>query len=238
MNISDKSLQEPKRILAFLESFRASLIRIGIVVFGFSIGGYCVAEPILKYVQQITGVKLVAFGIPEAFFSFLLLGLGIGVFASIPYILYAVLAALPPLFPSFSRKSMIGYWFASILFFYAGMLFCLTVSLPYGAQFLLGYESERLEALISVKKFVSFCLAFLFGFGIIFELPIAMTLLGRIGLVKAQFLASHRRYAVLAAAIIAAILTPTPDALNMILMGLPLYLLFEIGLIGLRLGRK
>ena len=179
MNFSDKLTRNPERILAFFESFRNSLVRIGIVVLVFSVCGYYVSEPILKYVQRITGVKLVAFGIPETFFAFLILALGVGIFVSIPYILYAVLAGLPPLFPAFTRKMMIGFWLSSIVLFYTGALFCLTISLPYGAQFLLSYENAQIEALISVKKFVSFCLLFIFGFGIIFELPLAMVLLGK-----------------------------------------------------------
>jgi sec-independent protein translocase protein TatC len=238
MIFSDKLSRNPERTLAFFETLRSALIRTGIVVLAFSVVGYYLSEPILKYVQRITGVKLVAFGIPESFFAFLILALGFGVFVSIPYILYAVLAGLPPLFPSFTRNIMLGFWLSAIVLFYTGTLFCLTISLPYGAQFLLSYENAQLEALISVKKFVSFCLLFIFGFGIIFELPLTMVLLGKIGLVKVQTLAAHRRYAILAVAIIAAVVTPTPDVFNMSLMGLPLYLLFEIGLIGMRLGKN
>jgi sec-independent protein translocase protein TatC len=94
-----------------------------------------------------------------------------------------------------------------------------------------------LEAIISVRKFAAFCLLFLFGFGIIFEMPLAMILLGRIGLLKHHTLARNRRYAILALTIISAILTPTPDAFNLAMMAVPLYLLFEIGLIGMRLGK-
>jgi sec-independent protein translocase protein TatC len=238
MNLSDKLTRNPERTLAFFESLRKALIRTGIVVLTASVGGYFLSEPILKYVQRITGVKLVAFGIPESFFAFLILALGVGVFASIPFILYAVLAGLPPLFPAFTRNIMFAYWLSAIVLFYTGTLFCLTISLPYGARFLLSYENAQLEALISVKKFVSFSLLFIFGFGIIFELPLTMVLLGKIGLLKVQTLAAHRRYAILAVAIMAALLTPTPDIFNMTLMGLPLYLLFEIGLIGMRLGKK
>lgn len=238
MNISGKLSRNPERTLAFFESVRNALIRIGVVVLLFSVGGYYLSEPILKYVQRMTGVKLVAFGIPESFFAFLILALGFGVFVSIPYILYAVLAGLPPLFPAFTRKTMTGFWLSAMVLFYTGTLFCLTISLPYGAQFLLGYENAQLQALISVKKFVSFTLLFIFGFGIIFELPLTMVLLGKIGLVNVKTLAAHRRYAILAVAVIAAVLTPTPDVFNMSLMGLPLYLLFEIGLIGMRLGKK
>ena len=166
------------RVYRALKSLRTSLIRIGWVVVLLSIAGYYLAEPVLRYLRDLTAVKLAAFGIPETFFTLLVLALAIGVFLSFPYILYAVLAGIRPLFPAFSAGMMRGFWLASVVLFYAGVLFCLRLSLPYGVEFLLEFEGPHIEALISVEKFVSFCLVFVFGFGILFELPLAMILLG------------------------------------------------------------
>lgn len=204
----------------------------------FSVGGYLAAGTIVRFLQRLTGVKLVAYGIPETFFTFLTLALGAGLFASIPYLLYSILSPLPTLFSTFRRKTMFAFWVASILLFYTGAAFCVLVSLPYGVQFLLSYETRNITALISVKKFVSFCLLVVFGFGLIFELPLSMMLLGRIGVVSAPLLSRYRRYAILAISIVAAVLTPTPDVFNMALMGIPLYLLFELGLLGMRLWKQ
>jgi len=149
-----------------------------------------------------------------------------------------VLAILPSRFPILSRKVLLGFWAASVLLFALGVIFCLQVSLPYGIQFLLSFENSKIAALISVKKFVSFCLLLLFGFGLIFELPLAMMLLARIGIVDRKKLSGYRRYAILAIVVVAAVLTPTPDILNLLLMAVPLYLLFEIGLLGMRFWKK
>jgi sec-independent protein translocase protein TatC len=156
----------------------------------------------------------------------------------VPFIFYRILSELAFLFSSFSRRMLLAFWVSSILLFIAGAVFCLGVTLPYGARFLLSFKTPYLEPVISVKKFVSFCFLFVFGFGCIFELPLAMILLARLGLVQARVLARHRRYAILGISVISAILTPTPDIFNMALMGLPLYLLYEIGLIGMRIWGK
>lgn len=230
--------RDPQKAFAFLEGFRNALIRTGCMAGVFSIGGYLAAGSIVRFLQRLTGVKLVAYGLPETFFTFLTLALGVGLLASVPYLLYAVLSPLPALFPSFSRRVMIAFWLASIMLFYTGAAFSLLISLPYGVAFLLSFETKNILALISVKKFVSFCLLVVFGFGTIFELPLSMMLLGRIGLVSAATLSRYRRYAVLAISIVAAVLTPTPDIFNMALMGVPLYLLFEIGLLGMRLWKQ
>jgi len=85
--------------------------------------------------------------------------------------------------------------------------------------------------MISVEKYVSFCTAFIFGFGLTFELPLILALLSYIKVVNAAFLTRNRRYAILLIAIVSAVVTPTPDVFNMALMGGPLYILFEIGVI-------
>jgi sec-independent protein translocase protein TatC len=85
--------------------------------------------------------------------------------------------------------------------------------------------------MISVGKYISFCAVFIFGFGLTFELPLILALLSYIKVINAAFLTRNRRYAILLIAIIAAVVTPTPDVFNMALMGGPLYILFEIGVI-------
>jgi sec-independent protein translocase protein TatC len=226
------------RVFLFLRSLRAAGIRIGALVLVCSIAGYYLAEPILRRLSTITGVKLAAYGIPETFFTFLSLALAFGLFTSMPYLLFAVLSGIQPLFPAFSRRMMIGFWCASVALFYAGVFFCLNVSLPFGVKFLLEFEGPNIEALISVRKFTAFSLLFIFGFGIMFEMPLAMILAGRVGFVRYPTLAKNRRYAILAITIISAMLTPTPDAFNLGMMAVPLYILFEAGLIGMRLYAK
>jgi sec-independent protein translocase protein TatC len=222
------------RVFNILQSLRRSFIRIGGVVLICSVAGYYLAEPVLRHLRDLTGVTLAAYGIPETFFTFLTLALAIGVFASFPYILYAVLAGIQPLFPGFSIRMLRGFWLASVVLFYAGVLFCVNLTLPYGVAFLLEFEGPYIEAIISVQKFAGFCLVFIFAFGILFELPLAMILLGRIGVVQRQTLARNRRYAILLITIISAVITPTPDAFNLAMMAVPLYLLFEVGLAGMR----
>ncbi len=226
------------KVYRTLAALRRSFIRIGAVVLVSAAAGYFLAEPMLRHLQQRTGVSLAAYGIPETFFTFLNLALAFGIFVSMPYILYAILAGVQPLFPALTRRMVRGFWLASVLLFYTGVMFCLNISLPYGVAFLLEFQGPHIEAIISVRKFAAFCLLFLFGFGIIFELPLAMILSGRLGLVSYQALACNRRYAILAITILSAMLTPTPDAFNLALMAVPLYMLFELGLIGMRLGRK
>jgi len=227
-----------KRIVVLFDALRKVLIQSGIVIVLFAVVGYFFSLQILMFLRTRTGVMLAAFGIPETFIALLTLSLAAGLIAGVPFIFYRILSELAFLFTSFSRRMLLGFWVSAIVLFIGGAAFCLLVTLPYGVRFLLSFKAPYLEPVISVKKFVSFCSFFVFGFGLIFELPLAMILLARLGLVQAPMLARKRRYAIFGISVISAVLTPTPDIFNMALMGVPLYLLYEIGLVGMRIWGK
>jgi sec-independent protein translocase protein TatC len=152
-------------------------------------------------------------------------------FFSIPVIFYQVWRSFSALFLTRGLKSTYLIPLVAIFLFYVGATFCYFVTLPFGIRFLLGYQSAHIKPMISVGKYVSFCWGFIFAFGLIFELPLVLALLSYLKVVNVAFLTRNRRYAILLIAILSAVLTPTPDFFNMTLMGGPLYLLFEIGII-------
>ena len=227
-----------QRTILMAEDFRRVIMHTLLITCIFAIGGYYFAEPLIGYLQHMSGAKLVAYGLPDTVFAFLKIAFAVGATVGMPYTFYRLLAILPPHFPALSRKALLGFWSASVLLFWMGMAFCLMLTLPYGIQFLLSFERPEIVGLISVKNFVSFCLWMVFGFGLAFELPLAMIMLARIGIVDVKTLGGWRRYAILAISVVSAVMTPTPDIFNMLLMDVPLYLLFEIGLLGMRLWGK
>jgi sec-independent protein translocase protein TatC len=125
--------------------------------------------------------------------------------------------------------------FFTTVLFYLGAGFCYFITLPYGVKFLLGFQSDQLKAVIAISKFVNFVTIFILAFGVIFELPIFMVFAAKVGICSRQTFEKHRRYAVLIISIMAALLTPTPDVVNMLLMGGPLYLLYEVGILILKM---
>jgi len=228
-----------KEIFQALSRLRKALLQIiltvvlvGVILFPFS-------KRVLRHLQQTTlKTELVAFSLPEPFLSLLKLTLYGSLFFSLPFLFYQIWKAFFPLFHFQGRKSFIPLFLLSLFLFYLGALFCYFVTLPFGVQFLLGYQSEKIQPMISAGKFVSFCTAFIFGFGLTFELPLVLALLASINVIRASFLTRNRRYAILLIAILSAVITPTPDIFNMSLMGGPLYLLFEIGIILVKIIEK
>jgi len=219
-------------IFQALSSLRKGLLQIGIVVVLSGIILFPVSKELLAYICRRTlDTNLVAYSIPEAFFSLLKLTLYTSLFSSIPMIFYHIWKAFVPLFRAKGLRSANGLLFASLFLFYLGAFFCFFVALPNGVKFLLGYQSAHIQPMISAGRYVSFCAVFIFGFGLTFELPLILALLSYLRLVSAAFLTRNRKYAILLIAVTAAIVTPTPDVFNMSLMGVPMYLLFEIGVI-------
>jgi sec-independent protein translocase protein TatC len=126
----------------------------------------------------------------------------------------------------------------STFFFIAGALFGYLLVFPIGFKFFLSFATDTIRPMPSMKEYLSFSISFLLAFGIVFELPILLTFLARIGVVSAGFLSKNRKYAILLIFIVAAILTP-PDVVSQTLMALPLMFLYEIGIIGARIfGKK
>ena len=99
--------KDPQGIILFLESLRKLLIGISIVVLSLTLIGLYFASRILGYLKNITGVNLAAFGVPDTFLAFVAIALVFGLFAAVPYIAFAILSTVPPLFPSFSSRPFI-----------------------------------------------------------------------------------------------------------------------------------
>lgn len=118
--------------------------------------------------------------------------------------------------------------------FLGGAAFGYFVVFPPAFRFLISYSSEFLDPMPAVSEYFSLALRLLLAFGVIFEIPVFMVFLAKLGIVDAPFLAKNRKYALLLAFIIAAIVTPTPDVVNQLLMAGPLVVLYEISIIAVR----
>jgi sec-independent protein translocase protein TatC len=192
------------------------------------------ARPITKL-----GYKLVFTAPAEAFWVQMKVGLIVGLFIASPGILWQVWAFIAPGLHEHEKKYAGPFVVIGSLLFILGGAFSLFVVTPYAIAFLLSYARESLTPMITLENHIDFLLKFTLAFGLVFELPLAITLLARMGLVTAKQLAKNRKYAILGAFIAGAVLTPTPDAFNQALMAGPLIILYEVGILSARLfGRR
>ena len=137
------------------------------------------------------------------------------------------------------RRVLFPFILLSVFCFLFGAAFAYWVVFPPAFRFLTSYQGEGLKVMPAVREYFSLCLRLIIAFGVVFELPVAMVFAAKTGVVDAKKLAAGRKYALLAAFIIAAVVTPTPDVVNQLLMAGPLVVLYEIGIVAVRLlGRK
>jgi len=197
------------------------------------------AAPYVYATYLPSPTKLIFTAPAEAFWTSMKISFVAGIFIALPFILAQIwLFVSPGLLPR-ERRYALPFVVSATAMFVLGAMFCQYLILPYALRFLLSYQTAELTPMISVEKYIDFCSKFLLAFGLIFELPLIITLLSKIGIVTPQFLAKNRKYAVLIAFIAAAILTPTPDMFNQVLMAAPIIVLYEVGIIMARIfGRK
>lgn len=223
-------------LIVFLAELRKSIRTLGLSLFLVTLAIFFLSSEMLHYVQQHLSEKLYFFSVAGPFLAHVKLSLFVALFLMMPWILTILWRAMGKPF-KVSGLSLFLFIFFTCLLFYAGTLFCYFVTLPFGIKFLLGFGSEELKPVISVSQFVNFVTLFILAFGAIFELPIFMVFMARVGVCPRSFFERNRRYAMLLIAIAASLLTPTPDIVNMLLMGGPLYLLYEAGILILMIMR-
>jgi len=193
-------------------------------------------RPLISVMQ--TGDKLIFTGLPEAFFTYLKVALLSGIILATPVIFYQFWMFVAPGLYKKEKQHMIPIVFLSTFFFVGGSFFGYFIVFPYGFKFFLGFASEIIQPLPSMREYLSFASKLLLAFGLVFELPLIITFLARLGMVSVSFLKKNRKYALLLFFAGAAILTP-PDVVTQVMMALPLIVLYEISIIGARIfGKK
>lgn len=153
----------------------------------------------------------------------------VAVVITIPYLLYQLWAFVAPGLYRRERKTVLPLLVSSTILFYLGMAFAYRVVFPIAFSFFTAYAPEGVRVMTDIHAYLSFVLRMFFAFGVAFELPIAIILLSRAGVVDPDSLASKRPYVVLGTFVIAMLLTP-PDAFSQTLLAIPMLLLFEVGI--------
>lgn len=232
-------VRAPKEMpfLEHLEELRKRLIKSIFFVILFSIIAYFFSEQLIDFISR--PIPNVYFTSPtEAFAVRIKLSIIVGIFASVPIIFYQAWQFIVPGLLEKEVKMVVPVIIFSTLFFALGAVFCFFLVLPIGINFLLGFQTEKLKPWIKIGDYISFVSYMTLAFGAVFELPVVSFFLGKLGIISAQTLKSGRRYAVVVILIIAAFLTPGPDIFSQVLLAGPLYILYEVSIIVVRLTQK
>lgn len=241
---SPSSVQSPgtMTLLDHLRELRSRLVKISIaVVLGLIAGFFLLQQTdFISYtIRNFVGAQGVQITeVTEGFTTYISVALTIGLIMAMPVVIYQILAFLTPgLTRSEKRWIFLGLPLV-IGFFAAGIAFGWYITAPAAIKFLVGFAAEDSNGLIENKPalndFLGILTRLLLINGIIFEMPMVMFTLAKLKILNPRKVAKYRRYVILAVVVIAAIVTPTGDPANLALVAIPMYLLFEFGLI---LGR-
>jgi sec-independent protein translocase protein TatC len=168
----------------------------------------------------------------EPFMIYLKVGLYAGLFAASPLIFWQIWLFVAPGLYRRERRKIAPFVSAATTFFIGGAVFCYKVILPPAFEFLINTAGPDIKPMLMMDDQLGLVMMLLLAFGIIFEMPLILTLLAMIGVVDYKFLSKYRRHAIVLNVIIAAVVTPTGDPFNLALMALPMILCYELGILG------
>jgi sec-independent protein translocase protein TatC len=187
-----------------------------------------IAMPLIK--KMPAGASMIATSLISPFMAPLKLSLFVAVFIAMPYVLYQVWAFVAPGLYKREKRFAIPLVISSVVLFYAGVAFAYFVVFPLMFAFLTTTAPTGVQVMTDITNYLDFVLLLFFAFGVAFEMPVATVLLAATGLVRVETMAKNRGYVILGIFVIAAFLTP-PDALSQTAMALPMWLLYEIGIV-------
>ncbi|SMB89868.1 twin-arginine translocase subunit TatC [Deinococcus hopiensis] len=186
---------------------------------------------------QLGHVKLVAVNLTDQFLLSINLSFWVGLALALPFILWQVWAFVSPGLYSHERKWGLPFIVGAGVSFLSGALFGYKLVLPAMVKFLLDFLGGTVTQMQSLSSYIGTITTFLVSFGLAFELPILAVILTRIGIVNHVMLRKGWRFALVGAAVAAAVITPTPDPMNMMIVAVPLYGLYELGVVLSRVFR-
>lgn len=221
-------------LIEHLDELRSRIIKIAIVFVIAAVVAWFFREQLFYALLEPAGnelEKLSVTSVTEQLTNDLKMALYAAFVLTIPVLLYQMWAFIAPAVGEMGRIQTYTIITLASSLFLAGFAFGYIVVLPIGVQFLLTWDPERYELIITPTYYLGFVTRFLLAFGFVFELPAATYVGAKLGLINAPTLKKYRRHAILLSAVAAAAITPSPDPMSMLLMMGPIVLMYEISII-------
>lgn len=228
-------------LLDHLNALRKLLTQAAITMLaGFVIAFYFICKPLLNFIIQpiqSRGIEIIYTAVSEAFSTQLRISIVSGIILVSPVLVYLVWRFIRPALYDREIQLFRIMFFLIVILFLIGVVFCYTYVYGLAINFFIISGENLATPMLSIDKYISFLFAFLLPFGVIFEMPVVIYLLTRTGLVNYESLAKSRRFVVFGIFVAAAILTP-PDVISQIMLGIPMYVLYEISVQIARITKK
>jgi sec-independent protein translocase protein TatC len=227
-------------LMQHLGELRSRLMVASAAVLIATVVGFYFAKDIILALEAPAhlGKPLQIISPTEGFTTYMRVALFTGIALAMPVILYEIYAYIDPALKAGERKFILMLGPFILALFVGGMAFCYFFLLPSAINFLFTFGADVFEAAPRASEYISFVTTFILGVGLVAEMPVIIFALTRIGIVSRSWFAKRRGYILVLCFVIGAIITPTPDPFNQTLVSVPMYLLFELGLLLSRFGER
>ena len=241
-NISEKLQAESNTVssndgtmslTAHLEELRSRIIKSLLAIAVGSCISYFFLDEIMHYLTLNVG-KLYYMKPGEAFFTYIKIDVATGFLIALPVVFYHAWRFFLPALTAAERLILGIIVPSSVILFFVGLAFSFFLVLPVALKFFIGFGDENLQAMFSFGNYFDFVVMFLLPFGFIFELPLIIIVLGKIGILTSEWLKKYQRIVIFLSFVIGAIITPTPDIFTQSMIALPMIALYEIGYLVLK----
>lgn len=230
----ENKAQREMTLVGHLGELRWRIVVSVVAIVAGTLFAYLYVDELMRFVTAPAG-KLYFMSPAEGFFSFLKLAVFAGFMLALPVVLWQAWAFVAPALTSGEKKWAIIMVPGSVLLFFTGVAFAYFMVWPAAVKFFLGFGSESLQPMLSLGQYLSFMLSFILPFGIIFNLPLLLLVLAKMGIISSSFLAKQRRVMILVAFIAGGIITPTPDIFSQTMMAIPIIILYEASIWAVKL---
>lgn len=243
----DSNIHDEEEGMGFLDHLEELRWRIVKAVIGVVLGGI-IAAVFIDWIMNVVLLKPATMTVPPLelqnikpfgqFSLYMEVIITCGVILSIPNIIYQIWKFIEPALKPSEKKYVSAIVLFSSLCFISGILFAYFVMLPTSLGFFAQFGSAIIKNIIAVDEYYSFIISVMVTAGIVFELPMISFFLSKIGILKPQFMRKYRKHAIVIILLVAGIVTPSPDITSQMLLGVPLFLLYEISIIICKLSQK
>ena len=224
-----EKLEDKMSLVDHLQEFRKRLMIALVAIAVGSAISYFYAAELVHYITAPAG-KLYYMSPGEAFFAYLRVSFFAGFLLALPVVLYQVWAFVVPALSNKERVASLILIPASVILFFIGLTFSYLLVLPAGIKFFMGFATEDLQPMLSLGQYLSFVISFLLPFGFIFELPLIILLLVKLGIVGSPFLIARRKHVLVLSFVVGAVISPTPDIFSQTMIAVPIIIMYESSL--------
>jgi sec-independent protein translocase protein TatC len=215
-----------------VRELQVRLFKVAIIFLVAAAAAYPFADSIIRIIVAPFGEHELVYLTPGGAFGFVIqVCMYVGFIVALPMIVYQLYKFLLPVMPALHVKRIIGYTAASLVLAVLGILFAYFISLPAALYFLIGFDLENVSAMVTIDSYFSFAMAYLTAGALLFQLPVITLMIDTITPLTPKKLMGYQRHLILGAFIVAAVISPTPDALNQTLLAGPIIIMYQLSIV-------